>query len=509
MPLINSLIHWINLKRINQIDLFKRYPQEVQDEVLADLLLKAKNTEFGLKYKFEQIETAKQFSETVPVVDYDAFKHYIERIMQGQQNIIWPSEIKWFAKSSGTTSDKSKFIPVSRESLEDCHYKGGRDAIALYLKQYPDSEIFNGKTLALGGSHKISEFNSDLYYGDLSAVLMQNLPFWAEFLRTPTLDIALMDEWESKIEKIAQETYKHRVSVLAGVPSWMMVLIKRLMEITGKSYLDEIWPQLELFMHGGVSFEPYRDYYRGLFRNKPIRYLETYNASEGFFAIQDDLLESDMLLMLDLGIYYEFIPMEDWDKENPNTLTIGQVELNKPYAVVISTNAGLWRYKIGDTVKFTSLFPHKIKITGRTKHFINAFGEELMVDNAEYAIRWASEKTDAVVREYTAAPVFMDAKKSGAHEWILEFEKQPRSIHAFIEELDIALKSVNSDYEAKRYKNMSLDFPHYLVVKDGTFYEWLRQKNKLGGQHKVPRLANNRDVVEELKQIHFALNHVN
>lgn len=501
MPLLNSLVKWINIKRINQIELFKRYPQEVQDEILSDLLLKAKNTEFGLKYKFEQIDSKKQFSETVPIVDYDGFKHYIERVMQGQQNIIWPSEIKWFAKSSGTTSDKSKFIPVSPESLEECHYKGGRDVIALYLKQYPDSEIFKGKTLALGGSHKISEFNSDLYYGDLSAVLIQNLPFWAEFLRTPTLDIALMDEWESKIEKIAQETQKHRVSVLAGVPSWMMVLIKRLMEITGKSYLDEIWPQLELFIHGGVSFEPYRDYYRGLFYSKPIRYMETYNASEGFFAIQDDLLESDMLLMLDLGVYYEFIPMNDWESENPKTLTISEVELNKPYAVVISTNAGLWRYKIGDTVKFTSLFPHKIKITGRTKHFINAFGEELMVDNADFAIRWASEKTDAVVREYTAAPVFMNSNNSGAHEWIIEFEKEPRSIQAFMEELDVALKSVNSDYEAKRYKNMSLEFPHYLVVKKGTFYEWLRQKNKLGGQHKVPRLANHREYVEELKNI--------
>lgn len=506
MTLLNSLIQWINIKRINQIDLFKRYPQEVQNEVLANLLLKAKNTEFGLKYKFEQIESSKQFAEILPVTDYDGFKPYIERIMQGQQNIIWPSEIKWFAKSSGTTSDKSKFIPVSPESLQECHYKGGRDAIVLYLKQYPDSEIFKGKTLALGGSHKISEFNSDLYYGDLSAVLMQNLPFWAEFLRTPTLDIALMDEWESKIEKIAQETQKHKVTVLAGVPSWMMVLIKRLLKIAGKSYLDEIWPQLELFIHGGVSFEPYRDYYRGLFQNKPIRYMETYNASEGFFAIQDNLLESDMLLMLDLGIYYEFIPMQDWESEHPRTLTIGEVELNKPYAVVISTNSGLWRYKIGDTIKFTSLFPHKIKITGRTKHFINAFGEELMIDNAEYAIRWASEKTDAVVREYTVAPVYMNQNNNGAHEWIIEFEKKPRSIAAFMEELDMALKSVNSDYEAKRHKNMSLEFPHYLVVKDGTFYEWLRRKNKLGGQHKVPRLANHREYVDELKKINLTMN---
>ncbi|NSW44748.1 MAG: GH3 auxin-responsive promoter family protein [Bacteroidales bacterium] len=503
MPLINSLIHWVNIKRINQIDLFKRYPQDVQNEVLANLLVKAKNTEIGQKYKFDIIESAHQFAETVPVVDYDGFKHYVERIMQGQQNIIWPTEIKWFAKSSGTTSDKSKFIPVSRESLEECHYKGGRDVVALYLKQYPDSEIFLGKTLALGGSHKISEFNSDLYYGDLSAVLMQNLPFWAEFLRTPTLDIALMDEWESKIEKIANETIKHRVSVLAGVPSWMMVLIKRILEITGKTYLDEVWPQLELFIHGGVSFEPYRDYYRSFFNNKPMRYMETYNASEGFFAIQDNLFESDMLLMLDLGVYYEFIPMEYWDSESPKTLTIGEVELNKPYALVISTNSGLWRYKIGDTIKFTSLYPHKIKITGRTKHFINAFGEELMVENAEYAVRWASEKTGAVVCEYTAAPIFMNERNTGSHEWIFEFEKEPSNMQTFMEELDWALKTVNSDYEAKRYKNITLSFPKWVVVKSGTFYQWLKSKNKLGGQHKVPRLANHREYVEELKEIHY------
>ena len=345
MSILNSLIHWFNIKRINQIELMKRYPQEVQNEVLANLLIKARDTEFGKKYAFHKIETPQQFAESVPLFNYDTFKFYIDRVMQGQQNIIWPSDIKWFAKSSGTTSSKSKFIPVSKEALEDCHYKGGRDVIALYLKQNPDSELFLGKTLALGGSHKISEFNSDLYYGDLSAILMQNLPFWAEFLRTPNLDIALMDEWEAKIDKMAQKTIRHKVTVLAGVPSWMMVLIKHIIKISGKQYLDEIWPQLELFIHGGISFEPYRHYFKSFFKNKSIHYMETYNASEGFFAIQDNLYESDMLLMLDLGIYYEFIPLNEWEKENPKTLTISEVEINKPYALVISTNAGLWRYR--------------------------------------------------------------------------------------------------------------------------------------------------------------------
>jgi hypothetical protein len=498
MPLLNSLVSWINLKRINQIDLMKHYPVEVQNEILANLLIKAKDTEFGKKYGFSTIETPQQFSEKVPLHDYDAFKPYTERVMKGEQNVIWPGEIRWFAKSSGTTSDKSKFIPVSKEALEECHYKGGRDVIALYLKQYPESEMFSGKTLALGGSHKVSEFNSDLYYGDLSAVLIQNLPFWAEFLRTPTLEIALMDEWKSKIEKIAHETIKHNVTVLAGVPSWMMVLIKRVFEITGKPYLNEIWPQLELFIHGGVSFEPYREHYRSFFNNNSMRYLETYNASEGFFGIQDELTNPSMLLMLDYGIYYEFIPLEELEKEHPKSLSIGEVEKNKQYALVITTNAGLWRYLIGDTIKFTSLYPHKIKITGRTKHFINAFGEELVVENADYGIKKACEKTGALIREYTAAPVFMNMNQTGSHEWIFEFEKEPENMSDFMKELDEVLKSVNSDYEAKRYLNMTLDFPQYRVVKKDTFYEWLRQKSKLGGQHKVPRLANHREYVEEL-----------
>ncbi len=505
MPILNSLIHWFNIKRINQIELMKKYPQEVQNEVLANLLIKAQDTEFGKQYHFHKIENPEQFSEIVPLHDYDSFKPYIEKVLQGQQNIIWPTEIKWFAKSSGTTSSKSKFIPVSKEALEDCHFKGGRDVIALYLKQYPDSEIFLGKTLALGGSHKISEFNSDIYYGDLSAVLMQNLPFWAEFLRTPNLDIALMDEWEAKIEKMAQETIRHKVTVLAGVPSWMMVLIKHIFQITGKDSLDDIWPQLELFIHGGISFEPYRKHFTSFFKYKSIRYMETYNASEGFFAIQDNLYENDMLLMLDLGVYYEFIPMEEWEKEKPKTLTISEVETNKQYALVISTNAGLWRYIIGDTIKFTSVYPHKIKITGRTRHFINAFGEELVVENADYAVKRAAEKTRAVICEYTAAPVYMNEKQNGTHQWVFEFEKEPDCMKTFMIELDNALKDVNSDYEAKRYKNMTLSFPTYVIVKPGTFHQWLKMHNKLGGQHKVPRLSNNREMIEEIINLHHSL----
>lgn len=505
MPILNSFVSWLNIKRINQVELMKQYPQEVQNEVLLNLLSKAKNTDFGKKYAFHKIKTAKQFAESVPIYDYEQFKQYIDLIIEGKQNVTWPTIIKWFAKSSGTTSSKSKYIPVSKESLEECHFKGGRDVVMFYLKHNSDSQIFSGKTLALGGSHKISEFNSNLYYGDLSAVLIQNLPFWAEFLRTPNINIALMDEWETKIEKMAHETIKHNVTVLAGVPSWMMVLIKKVFEITGKNSLDEIWPQLELFVHGGVSFEPYRQHFQTFFKNKQIHYLETYNASEGFFAIQDTLSDPDMLLMLDLGVYYEFIPMEDWNNPNPKALTISEVELNKQYALVISTNGGLWRYLIGDTIKFTSLYPHKIKITGRIKHFINAFGEELVVENADYAVKKAADKTKAVIREYTAAPIYMNQEQGGAHEWIFEFEKEPTDIQLFTQELDYALKSVNSDYEAKRYKNITLSEPKCVVVKKGTFYEWLKQQNKLGGQHKVPRLENSRRIVEEILKIHQSI----
>ncbi|MBI5542084.1 MAG: GH3 auxin-responsive promoter family protein [Bacteroidia bacterium] len=498
MAILQSLISWLHIKRMTQIDLFRKYPVDVQLEMNYKLLKKARETEFGRKYNFESITSIREFQNRVPLSDYENLTSYISRLRKNEQNILWPSEIKWFAKSSGTTNDKSKFIPVSKEALEDCHFKGGKDIIALFSSQRPNYELFKGKTLGLGGSHQINEFSNESYYGDLSAVLIQNLPFWAEFLRTPNLEIALMDEWESKIEKMAHATIKENVTSIAGVPSWTLVLMKRILELTNKKDLSEIWPNLEVFVHGGVSFEPYREQFKKLFTSDKMNYLETYNASEGFFAIQDDLNTRDMLLMLDYGIFYEFIPMEEFGKENPKVLTIGEVEQGKNYALVITTNSGLWRYIIGDTVKFTSLYPHKIVITGRTKHFINAFGEELIIENAEKAIKIASEKTHAEIREYTAAPVYMTECSKGAHEWLFEFSTPPSSIDYFMEILDNALKSVNSDYEAKRYRNMSLDFPKVTVLPDGTFYKWLKDKGKLGGQHKIPRLANHREYIDEL-----------
>ena len=501
MEIINSIFSWIIKKRIHQIELFRKYPLEVQEELFASLINTAKKTEIGKQYDFASIKTVREFKERVPIQDYDGVKGTIQRLIQGEQNLTWPSEIKWFAKSSGTTSDKSKFIPVSKEALDDCHYKCGKDLLSLYYNQHPESKLLSGRSLVMGGSSEINQFSADSYYGDLSAIIIKNLPIWAELHRTPKMAIALMPEWEEKIEKMARITIKQNVTNLAGVPSWTMVLLKRVLEITGKDNIMEVWPNLELYVHGGVSFKPYREQYNRLIDPSRMKYRETYNASEGFFGIQD-LPDSDsMLLMLDYGIFYEFLPMDQLGKEDPQTLSLNEVELNTNYALVISTNAGLWRYMVGDTIMFTSLSPARIKVTGRTKHFINAFGEELIIDNAENALGTACEKTGAIVKEYTAGPVYMEGESRGGHEWLIEFEQEPASLEYFKEVLDNALKSINSDYEAKRYKNLALDPPQIHAVPPGTFYNWMRSRGKLGGQHKVPRLANDRAYVDSILEI--------
>jgi len=489
-------------KRIHQIDLFMKYPHEVQSEWLKKLLATAKDTEWGKKYDYKNISDIEQFRNNVPLNDYESLKPYIERVRRGEQNILWNSDIRWFAKSSGTTNDKSKFIPVSEEALEDCHFKGGKDMLSIYCNNNPDTLLFSGRAIGMGGSHQICEFNNESYYGDLSAIIIQNLPFWAEFKRVPNLTIALMDEWESKIEQMALATIPQNVTNVTGVPSWALLLLKRVLEITGKQDLMEVWPSLELIIHGGVSFNPYREQFRKLIPSSKMNYLETYNASEGFFGIQDRNNSDDMLLMLDYGIFYEFIPFEHLDVENPKVLSLNEVELNKVYALVISTNSGLWRYMIGDTIAFTSLNPYRIKIAGRTKNFINAFGEELMIDNAEKALSIACEKSNAIISEYTAAPVYFTDNENAAHEWLIEFEQHPENIEYFTEVLDNALKSVNSDYEAKRYHNIALRQPIIRSLKRNTFYAWLKSKGKLGGQNKVPRLSNDRTIVDEVMQIH-------
>lgn len=483
---------------MHQIELFIKYPYDVQDEWFQNLISTAQHTEWGKKYGFSSIYTQAQFKERVPIQTYDTLKPFIERMLAGEQNVLWPSEIKWFAKSSGTTNDRSKFIPVSEESLEECHFKGGKDLLSMYCNNRPDTKIFTGKCLVLGGSHQINQLNADSCYGDLSAVLIKNLPFWAEFYRTPDMSITLMDNFEEKVERMAQATIDVNVTNISGVPTWNLVLAKRILEITGKNNLLEVWPNLEFYFHGAVNFNPYREQFKKLIPSNDMYYLETYNASEGFFGIQDQPNSEEMLLMLDYGIYYEFLPMEDIHTENPKTLGLDEVELNKNYALIITTNAGLWRYMIGDTIKFTSLSPHRIQITGRTKHFINAFGEELIIDNAEKGLAKACAETHAVIRDYTACPIYIEGTKAGGHEWIIEFEQKPDNVEKFTDILDNTLREVNSDYDAKRFKDMALGRPLLHVAPDGVFYEWMKGRNKLGGQHKVPRLANDRTYVDEI-----------
>lgn len=501
MTLLNTFLSWLMRKRMHQIELFVKYPFDVQQDWFKKLIESGSKTEWGKKYGYSSIKTYEDYRREVPVNFYDDLKPYIERLMKGEQNVLWNTPIKWMAKSSGTTADKSKFIPVSQESLEECHFKGGKDLFAIYCNNYPETNIFNGKALALGGSHQISEYNTESYYGDLSAILIQNLPFWAEFYRTPSLDIALMDNWEEKIEKMAHEILKDDITNVSGVPSWTLLLLKKVLDITGRRDIFEVWPEMELYVHGGVSFVPYKEEYKKLFPGNRLNYLETYNASEGFFGIQDTTTSDELLLMLDYGVFYEFIPMNEIDKPAPKAIPLEEVETDVNYAIVITTNAGLWRYVIGDTVKFTSKNPYRIKITGRTKSFINAFGEELIIENADAALRIACEKTHAIINEYTAAPVYLSRNESACHEWVIEFTTHPDNIEYFTEVLDNALKSLNSDYEAKRHKDMILKLPKIHVAPKGTFYSWMKQRGRLGGQNKVPRLSNERKHIEEVLKI--------
>ncbi|MGZ4043900.1 MAG: GH3 auxin-responsive promoter family protein [Bacteroidia bacterium] len=488
-------------KRMHQIELFMKYPIDVQHEWLYSLLSDAKDTEYGQKFDFSNIKSYEQFKAIVPVNDYESLKPYIDRTRKGEQNLLWNTDIKWFAKSSGTT-DKSKFIPVSNESLDVCNYHGGRDMVTLYCYNSPDTQLFTGKSLALGGSFKEDHFGDyNSYHGDVSAIIIQNLPMWAEFFRGPDVSIALMDEWESKLERIAETMMDENVTSIAGVPSWMLVLLKRILEKKNAKTINEVWPNLEVYFHGGVSFAPYKEQFIKLFDNKKINFLQLYNASEGFFGIQDQLKSDEMLLMLDYGIFYEFIDLENWNAGNfHKTIHLEDVKVNTNYAMIITTNAGLWRYQIGDVIHFTSTNPYRFKISGRTKQNINVFGEELMVHNADKAIEMACEKTRALVKDYTVAPVFMQ-NNSGAHEWLIEFEKEPTNFDFFVTLLDESLKKQNSDYEAKRYNNYVLHFPEVKILPKDSFYKWLKANNKLGGQYKVPRLSNDRKVLEEILAI--------
>lgn len=501
MGIVNGMVRQMLKDRMKEIEYSIQYPHSAQNRMFHYLIRKARNTQWGLKYDYASIANPDIFKARVPIQEYEDIKPYIDRIMKGEQNILWDSPIYWLAKSSGTTSDKSKFIPVSKEALEDNHYRGGKDIMAIFSSHFPEADLYSdfGKGLIIGGSHQVSQFTDDVRYGDLSAVLLQNLPWIAKVFRAPSLPIALMDEWEAKLEKMAEETMKQNVTFLAGVPSWTIVLFKKILELSGKSDIREVWPNLAMYMHGGVNFAPYVDQFKQYIPDGKTAYFQTYNASEGFFSFQDRPGANDMALCLNHGVYYEFMPLEEVGKDYPKTLSLEEVELGVNYAIIISTNAGLWRYQLGDTVKFTSLNPYRIVVSGRVKHFINAFGEELIIENAEEALAKACQATHAEIREYTAAPIYFAEGEAGGHEWVIEFERTPNDLEAFTKYLDDALKAVNSDYEAKRYNDYNMKLPVVINARQGLFYDWLKSKGKLGGQHKIPRLSNHRDYIEEIK----------
>jgi hypothetical protein len=500
MKLLSPVISKLARMRMWRIDNWTNHPVAAQRNVLQDLVTAAQYTGFGKKYHFSSLFTLKDFKSTVPIHEYDDMRPYILRMMEGEENVLWNTPVTWFAKSSGTTSDKSKFIPISEESLQDNHYQANKDVLSNYYKNFPGSDLLTGKGLVIGGSHQINKVNDEIQYGDLSAVLMQNTPFWGQWLRTPELSIALMDEWENKIEQLAHSTADENVTSIAGVPTWTLLLLKRILEIKKADTIKQVWPNLELYINGGVSFIPYRDQFEKII-GVPINYLEVYNASEGFFAAQEKPDDDGMTLFTEHGIFYEFMPVEEYGKEIPRTVGLSQVQLNRNYAIIISTTGGLWRYLVGDTIRFTSLNPYRILVTGRLKHYMNAFGEEVIVDNSDRAIALASQKTGAIVSDYTAAPLYFTEKSNGAHEWLIEFDKEPLSLDKFAYELDAALKDANSDYEAKRYKNIALRMPVIKMLPPGSFNRWLRSKGKMGGQHKIPRLCNERNFIEEMYQL--------
>ena len=495
---ITRLISKAFIPRQHALEAYDTQAESLQKKQLSKLIEYARNTEWGMKYDYRSIRSYEEYAARVPVQSYDDIKPYVERMRHGVRNVLWPSQVKWYAKSSGTTNDKSKFIPVTKEGLKNMHYKGPADCMAYYLQTRPDSRVFDGNGLILGGSHAPNYNLKHSLVGDLSAILIENVPTLVNLIRVPKKEIALLSDFEEKMERIARSTIGKNVTNISGVPSWMMAVIKRILEITGAQSLDEVWPNLEIFFHGGVSFGPYRETYKQLIRGDRMQYRETYNASEGFFGVQNDPADPAMMLMLDYGVFYEFIPMEEIGKENPTIIPLTDVEVGRNYALVISNLCGLWRYMIGDTIRFTNKNPYKFVISGRTKHFINAFGEELVVENAEKGLAAACAATGAQVSEYTAAPVFMGTDAKCRHQWLIEFSVAPDSMEHFAQVLDDTLQQVNSDYEAKRYKDITLQRLEVIPARPDLFHNWLKAKGKLGGQHKVPRLSNTREYIDEI-----------
>ncbi|MBQ2553625.1 MAG: GH3 auxin-responsive promoter family protein [Prevotella sp.] len=489
------------LTRQKELDRYNNEAEALQQKVLRHLLKRGAETEYGRNHLFSTMHSYEDFVRQVPLNTYEELKGDIDRMRHGEKNILWPGQVRWYAKSSGTTNDKSKFIPVSPAGLHDLHYAGGVDSVALYLKNNPKSRMFDGKGLILGGSHAPNYNVSDSLVGDLSAILIENINPLVNLIRVPKKSTALLSDFEVKRERIARETLNKNITNLSGVPSWMLSVLTRVMELSGKVHLEEVWPNIEVFFHGGVAFTPYRPQYKELITSDRMHYMETYNASEGFFGVQSDLSDPAMMLMIDYGVFYEFIPMDEFGTDNPTVVPLAGVKTGVNYAMVISTTCGLWRYILGDTVRFTQTDPYKFVITGRTKHFINAFGEELVVDNAEQGLAYACKTTGAEVSEYTAAPVFMDGNAKCRHQWLIEFSRMPQDMDEFVKALDMKLQNINSDYEAKRFKDITLQQLEVVVARKGLFNDWLKKKGKLGGQHKVPRLGNDRKIIDELLEM--------
>ncbi|MEM7656367.1 MAG: GH3 auxin-responsive promoter family protein [Bacteroidota bacterium] len=500
LKMVHNIASWYLKRRLDQINHFRKHPFKVQQRLFEDLLEKGKDTKWGKHFGYGSIQTLRQFQEQVPLSSYEEIHPWIQRAFDGEEDVLWPGRTVWFSKSSGTTNDKSKFIPVTPEAMEDCHFRAGQDFLAVYLENKPESKLFTGKSLSIGGSHNPHALQPSVRFGDVSAVLTENLPAFYELMRAPRKEVALLSNWEEKLEAITKEVMNEDITSIAGVPTWTLVLIRHILEKQGitSGNLLEVWPNLELYLHGGVSFAPYRDQFATLIPKASMTYMDCYNASEGFFGFQDEPDRQDLLLLLDHGIFYEFIKVEDLGQDHPRAVGIHEVALGQNYALALSTNAGLWRYLIGDTIRFTSLSPFKFQITGRTKQFINAFGEELMVDNAETALSEASRETGAIIENYTAAPIYLEGKSKGGHEWLIEFRHEPDDFARFVSLLDEQLKQLNSDYEAKRQANLALEAPVVRAMPIGTFERWMKKRGKLGGQHKVPRLANERKYVDDI-----------
>lgn len=495
---LTRLIRNIFVPRQHELERYATGAEALQRQTLAHLLDRARNTEYGINHLFGTTKGYDDFARNTPVNTYEELKEAIDRMRHGESDVLWPGRVKWYAKSSGTTNDKSKFIPVSPEGLKNIHYRGGSDCVALYLGNNPKSRLFDGRSLILGGSHAPNYNLADSYVGDLSAILIENINPLANLVRVPSKQTALLSDFEVKRDRIARETLHKDVTNISGVPSWMLSVLSRVLEISGKQHIEEVWPNLEVFFHGGVAFTPYREQYRQIITSPKMHYMETYNASEGFFGLQNDPADSNMMLMIDYDVFYEFIPMDEFGKEHPTVVPLWGIEPGVNYAMLISTSCGLWRYVLGDTVMFSQKDPYKFVITGRTRHFINAFGEELIIDNAEKGLAYACMKTGACVSEYTAAPVFMDAGGKCRHQWLIEFARKPDDMGRFADLLDQRLQELNSDYEAKRYKDITLQHLEIIEARHGLFNDWLKMKGKLGGQHKIPRLSNNREIIDQL-----------